>query len=130
MIGYVTLGTNDLQANAPFYDAIAEEMGHGRMMDFDTFIAWGSWEETGIALTKPYDGNAASVGNGTMVALQAEDRETVDRIYEVALANGGSDEGAPGPRGDADENGNVFYAAYFRDREGNKLNAFTYASAG
>ena len=124
MIGYVTLGTNDLKANAPFYDAIAKEMGFGRMMEFDTFIAWGNWNVAGVALTQPFDGKEATVGNGVMVALQAKDKAQVDRIYEIAMANGGSDEGAPGPRGEPDENGNVFYAGYFRDREGNKLNAF------
>ena len=125
MIGYVTLGTNDLQKNAPFYDAIAKEMGVGRMMEFDTFIAWGEWDGgAGVALTKPFNGEAASVGNGTMVALQAKDTDQVKRIYDIAIANGGSDEGAPGPRGEPDENGNTFYAGYFRDPDGNKLNAF------
>jgi len=124
MIGYVTLGTNDLQANAPFYDAIAKEMGFGRMMDFDTFIAWGNWEVAGVALTKPFDEKPATVGNGTMVALQAKDKEQVDAIYAIAMENGGSDEGEPGPRGEPDEQGNTFYAGYFRDRDGNKLNAF------
>lgn len=121
MIGYVTLGTNDLERAAKFYDAIAAEMGTGRMMEFETYIAWGSMDgPAGIAATKPFDGQPATVGNGTMVALQAKDRAQVDRIYEIALANGGSDEGAPGPRG---EEG--FYAGYFRDPDGNKLNAFT-----
>ena len=130
MIGYVTLGTKDLQGNAPFYDAIAREMGVGRMMEFDTFIAWGEPDgAAGVALTKPYDGKEASVGNGTMVALQAKDTQQVHKLHEIALANGGSDEGEPGPRGDADENGMVFYAAYFRDRDGNKLNAFCMTKA-
>lgn len=125
MIGYVTLGTNDLQKNAPFYDAIAKEMGVGRMMDFGTFIAWGQWGGgAGVALTKPFDGKPASVGNGTMVALEAKDREQVQRLCDIALANGGSEEGAPGPRGEPDAQGNTFYAGYFRDPEGNKLNAF------
>lgn len=128
MIGYVTLGTNDLQANAPFYDALAKEMGVGRMMDFDSFIAWGAWGGgCGVALTKPFDGNAATVGNGVMVAIEAKDPEQVRRLYDIAMANGGSDEGAPGPRGEADAQGNTFYAGYFRDREGNKLNAFCMA---
>ena len=121
MIGYVTFGTNDLDRAAKFYDAIAAEMGTGRMMEFETYIAWGSMDgPAGIAATKPFDGQPATVGNGTMVALQAKDRAQVDRIYEIALANGGSDEGAPGPRG---EDG--FYAGYFRDPDGNKLNALT-----
>ena len=121
MIGYVTVGTNDLARAAKFYDAIAGEMGTGRMMEFDTFIAWGTPDgPAGIAATKPFDGQAASVGNGMMVALQARDQAQVKRLYEIVLANGGSDEGAPGPRGDEG-----FYAAYFRDPDGNKLNAFT-----
>ena len=125
MIGYVTLGTNDLARAAAFYDLIAAEFGVGRMMDFDTFVAWGEWGGgPGIAATKPFDGQPASVGNGTMVALECKDRAQVQRIYDIALANGGSDEGAPGPRGEPDENGMVFYAGYFRDPDGNKLNAF------
>lgn len=125
MIGYVTLGTNDLARAASFYDAIAKEMGVGRMMDFDTFIAWGAWGGgPGIAATKPFDGRAATVGNGTMVAIEAGSRDQVHRLYDIALAHGGSDEGEPGPRGEPDENGMVFYAAYFRDPDGNKLNAF------
>ncbi len=120
MIGYVTLGTNDLARAAKFYDAIAAELDTPRMMEFDGFIAWGKpGGAAGIGLTKPFDGNAASVGNGVMVALEAKDKDQVDRIYAIALANGGTDEGAPGPRGDGG-----FYAGYFRDPDGNKLNAF------
>lgn len=120
MIGYVTLGTNDLPRAAQFYDAIAQEFGVGRMMEFEQFIAWGEMGGgPGVAATKPYDGEAACVGNGTMVALQAKDPEQVRKIYDTALAHGGSDEGAPGPRGDEG-----FYAGYFRDPDGNKLNAF------
>jgi predicted lactoylglutathione lyase len=125
MIGYVTLGSQDLERSAKFYDPIAAEMGVGRMMEFPTFIAWGDANGApGIAATKPYDGNAPSVGNGVMVALQCKDRDQVKRLHELALAKGGSDEGEPGPRGEPDENGMVFYAAYFRDPDGNKLNAF------
>lgn len=124
MIGYVTVGTNDLPRAAIFYDALAGEMGVGRMMDFDGFIAWGVPDGgAGIAATKPHDGNAASVGNGVMVALEAKDKAQVDRLYALALAHGGSDEGAPGPRGEG------FYAGYFRDPDGNKLNAFVMGPA-
>jgi catechol 2,3-dioxygenase-like lactoylglutathione lyase family enzyme len=119
MIGYVTLGTSDLPRAAKFYDAIAAEMGTGRMMEFDGFIAWGTPDGgAGIGLTKPFDGNPPSVGNGVMVALEAKDTEQVHRLYDIALANGGTDEGPPGPRGD------TFYAGYFRDPDGNKLNAY------
>lgn len=124
MIGYVTLGTNDLERGARFYDALAAEMGVGRMMEFDTFIAWGAPDgPAGIGLTKPFDGGTATIGNGVMVALQARDRAQVDRLYAIALANGGTCEGPAGPRGDGS-----FYAGYFRDPDGNKLNAFVMGS--
>lgn len=125
MIGYVTLGSNDLARGAPFYDAIAADMGVGRMFEWDGAIAWGeAGGAAGICLMKPFDGQAASVGNGVMVALEVKDRAQVDRIYAAALAHGGSCEGAPGLRGGADAEGKGFYAAYFRDPDGNKLNAF------
>ena len=124
MIGSVTLGTNDLERGARFYDALAAEMGVGRMMEFDTFIAWGAPDgPAGIGLTKPFDGGTATIGNGVMVALQARDRAQVDRLYAIALANGGTCEGPAGPRGDGS-----FYAGYFRDPDGNKLNAFVMGS--
>ncbi|NOU02978.1 MAG: VOC family protein [Novosphingobium sp.] len=119
MIGYVTLGTNDLPRAAKFYDALAAELGTGRMMEFDTFIAWGTpGGGAGIGLTKPFDGQAATIGNGVMAAFEARDQAQVDRLYQIALENGGTDEGAPGPRGEG------FYAGYFRDPDGNKLNAY------
>ena len=120
MIGYVTLGTKDIAKAAVFYDAIAAELETPRMMEYDSFIAWGKpGGGAGIGLTKPFDGNAATVGNGVMVALEAKDEAQVQKLYDTALANGGTDEGAPGDRGGG------FYAGYFRDPDGNKLNAFT-----
>ena len=119
MIGYVTLGTNDLARAAPFYDALAAELGTGRMMETDRFIAWGTaGGAPGIGITLPFDCQPATIGNGVMVALAAQDRAQVDRIYALALRLGGVDEGVPGDRGGG------FYAAYFRDLDGNKLNAF------
>ncbi len=119
MIGYVTLGTNDLPRAARFYDALAAELETPRMMEFDGFIAWGKpGGGAGIAATKPFDGQLATVGNGVMVALEAKDRAQVDRLYALALEHGGTCEGRPGARSD------TFYAGYFRDPDGNKLNAF------
>lgn len=119
MIGYVTLGTSDLQRAAKFYDAIAAELGVGRMFDTETFIAWGErGGGAGIGLTKPYDGKAPTVGNGVMVALECKDRAQVDRVYALARSMGAPCEGPPGERMPG------FYAGYFRDPDGNKLNAF------
>lgn len=120
MIGYVTLGTNDLARAAAFYDALLAELGARRIMDTERFIAWGTAPDApALSATKPFDGRPATVGNGVMVALAAGSRAKVDALYKKAMELGATDEGAPGPRGDSG-----FYAAYFRDLDGNKLNAF------
>ncbi len=119
MIGYVMLGTNDFEKAVKFYDDLLAELGGKRMMEADTFVAWSAGDnQPAFSVTKPYDGNAATIGNGTMVALACDKPETVDRIYKKAIELGAKDEGPAGPRGDA------FYAGYFRDPDGNKLNAF------
>jgi catechol 2,3-dioxygenase-like lactoylglutathione lyase family enzyme len=120
MIGYVTLGTNDLPRAKAFYDALLGEIGIQRLMEFgDRGYAWGTaMDKPALGIMKPYDGKAASTGNGTMVAIVVDSRDKVDRVHAKALALGGKDEGAVGPRGEG------FYAGYFRDLDGNKLNVF------
>jgi predicted lactoylglutathione lyase len=119
MIGYVTLGTNDLSRAAAFYDALLAEIGAKRLMEFPTGIAWGvSMQQCSLGIMKPHNGKAATVGNGVMAAIVVDSREKVDRVYNKAMALGATDEGPNGPRG---EN---FYAGYFRDLDGNKLNVF------
>lgn len=119
MIGYVTLGTNDMQRAARFYDALLAIVGAKRTMETDRYIAWGNDPDRPMLfLIKPFDGNGATPGNGAMVALSAKNKEEVDRMYHKAIALGAKDEGAAGPRGDG------FYAGYFRDLDGNKLAAF------
>lgn len=120
MIGYVTLGTNDIERAAAFYDALLGELGAKRFMSDDRFIVWMiSPGQPGLAVAMPYDEKEATVGNGVMVALTMDSKEKVDALYNKALELGGSDEGPPGPRGLAG-----FYAGYFRDLDGNKLNVF------
>ncbi|MDX1460434.1 MAG: VOC family protein [Xanthomonadales bacterium] len=122
MIGYVTLGTNDLEAAAAFYDDLLELIGASRFMEQDSFVAWAvAPDKPGLSVTRPYDGNPATVGNGTMVALVVDSTDKVDAVYARALELGGTDEGPAGPR----EGG--FYAGYFRDLDGNKLCVFNYA---
>ena len=118
MLAYATLGTKDLPKAAAFYDEVLGVLGAKRFMEEpDYFIAWGNSETgAGLGITYPFDKQAATVGNGCMVALGAGSREQVDAVYNKALALGGSDEGAPGQRSPG------FYAAYFRDLDGNKLN--------
>jgi len=119
MIGYVTLGTNDLPRAAAFYDALLAEIGAKRLMDLGRGIIWGfAMDKPSLGILKPYDEQQATVGNGVMVALAVDSHEKVDRVHKKALALGGKDEGAVGPRGDG------FYAGYFRDLDGNKFNVF------
>ena len=119
MIGYVTLGTNDLPRAAAFYDALLAEIGAKRFMETDRAIAWTVGPTApGLGVGRPYDGKPATVGNGVMIALVVDSKAKVDRVHAKALALGGKDEGAVGPRGEG------FYAGYFRDLDGNKLNVF------
>lgn len=119
MIGYVTLGTNDLPRATAFYDALLAELGAKRLWQDERGIIWGrSWKLPSVGVMKPYDGKPATVGNGVMVALAMDSREKVDQVYAKAMALGAADEGPAGPRGES------FYAGYFRDLDGNKLNVF------
>lgn len=130
MFTYITLGANDLDAAERFYDATMAALGWARCDteadgDWDQWRGWGLYEDEGrqqVALwvCQPFDGRAATPGNGTMVALAARTRAQVDAFHAAALTHGGSSEGAPGlrPQYNAD-----FYAAYVRDPDGNKLAA-------
>ncbi len=100
MIGYVTLGTNDLQRAAAFYDALFAEIGAGRFMESERLIAWAvAPGKPALGVCIPYDGNPATMGNGTMVALVVDSNEKVDAVYRKAISLGAKDEGAAGPRG-------------------------------
>jgi len=119
VIGYITLGTNDLKRAAIFYDALLAEVGAKRYMESEKFVAWAVRPDLpALGVIVPFDGRAATPGNGTMVALAADGNEIVDRVHRRAMSLGATDEGAPGPRGQG------FYAGYFRDLDGNKLNVF------
>ena len=125
MIGYVTIGTNDLKRAAAFYDELLSVFGAKRFMENERLVAWTAGDDKpGLGVCTPFDGKPACVGNGMMVALPAADPEQVRALHAKALALGGSDEGAPGLRF---EN---FYAAYFRDPDGNKLAAFCLVPEG
>lgn len=119
MIGYVCLGTNDMARAAAFYDALLGELGAKRFMETERFVFWGKSPKAAmLGVIKPFDGQTATVGNGTMAAIQVDGPATVDALHKKALALGARDEGAAGPRGGG------FYAGYFRDPDGNKLNFF------
>ena len=120
MIGYATIGTNDLERATKFYDAVLAPLGgkrtfaNGERMQF-----YGSKDTPGmIAISKPYDEKPASAGNGTMFGLPAATKQQVDAAHAAALAAGGVCDGAPGQRMP------TFYGAYFRDPDGNKVCVF------
>lgn len=125
MIGYATVGTNDIDRARTFYDDLLGGIGARRVMEFpqNGFTMYGTGARApGLAVTRPYNGEAAQPGNGAMVALAMDSRDKVDSLHARALELGGSDEGPPGLRGpDGDK---AFYGAYFRDLDGNKLCAF------
>jgi len=122
MIAYTIFGTNDLPRAAAFYDELLAEMGAQRAIDAPRMIAWGNNPAAPMfAVATPYDEQPATVGNGSMVALAAANSQQVDALYAKAMELGAKDEGAPGPRMD------VYYCAYFRDLDGNKINCFCMA---
>lgn len=127
MYSHITLGSNDLAKAKEFYDAALAPLGLSAVMEFDGAVGYGPSSEPGprLFVCKPFDGGAASFGNGTHVALNAPTRAAVDAFHAAAMAHGGSDEGAPGLRPQYTPN---YYGAYVRDRDGNKLQAVCYAS--
>lgn len=122
MIVNICFGTRDLERAGRFYDAVLGAAGHARTGETERSIFYGSkGQGSGFAVTLPYDGNPATGGNGTMATVGVADRDTVDRMHAAALESGGNDEGAPGQRP------NGFYVAYWRDPDGNKMNAVSIA---
>jgi catechol 2,3-dioxygenase-like lactoylglutathione lyase family enzyme len=117
MIGYVTIGTNDLEKAKTFYDAVLAPLGGKRTFaNGDRMQFYGGGATPGmIAISKPYDEKPASVGNGSMFGFPATSTEQVDAAHAAALAAGGTCDGPPGQRMP------TFYGAYVRDPDGNKL---------
>ena len=116
MIGYVTVGTNDLERSKQFYDNLFEELGARSFFANERIVFWTVKDgASSFAVAKPYDEKEASVGNGNMVAIHVDSREQVDAIYAKAMELGATDEGPPGERIP------TFYGAYIRDLDGNKL---------
>jgi len=118
MIGYATVGCNDLERAKSFYDAVLAPLGVGPNFATDRLQSYGVLGQGSLAVCKPFDQKPATPGNGAMTALAAPSREVVDAVHAAAVAGGGACEGPPGARSDG------FYAAYFRDLDGNKLCAF------
>jgi len=115
MLGYVTIGVNDMDKAVAFYDALLGEIGAKQLMGMDRIKFYGTGEGAMLAICLPYDEKAQNPGNGNMVAIPGGSREGVDKLYAKAMSLGASDEGEPGERMP------IFYGAYVRDPDGNKL---------
>lgn len=116
MLGYVTIGTSDMERAVAFYDALLAEVGGKRLFGMDRIRFYGAGPGGAmLAVCIPYDGKPHDPGNGNMVAIPGGSREGVDRLYARALELGATDEGPPGARLP------TFYGAYVRDPDGNKL---------
>ena len=121
MISYITVGTNRFDDAVAFYDAIMPDMGAVRAYAAETSVGWGRGIGTPMFIvTKPYDQQQATVGNGTMAAFDIATPDLVDALHAKVLALGGASEGDPGPRGD------TIYSGYWRDLDGNKFNFFCF----
>lgn len=121
MIGYVTLGTNDIAKTRAFYDPLMALLGAKVVKQFssETRVWYRKGEAALLAIGAPYDGKPATAGNGTMIAIPAEHRQMVHDLHAKAMALGAVNEGDPGLRGAP------FFGAYFRDPDGNKICVFT-----
>jgi catechol 2,3-dioxygenase-like lactoylglutathione lyase family enzyme len=120
MIAYTTVGANDMEKSVAFYDAVFATAGIGRLWDNNGFVGYGvDMAKPMFGVTKPENGEAATFGNGTMIAIALQEPAQVDAMHAKALELGAVNEGDAGPRGDTG-----FYCGYFRDPDGNKLNAF------
>ena len=123
MIGYVTIGALDVEKAMPFYDAVLGAIGYERQFFDGGWAGYGlKGQDANTCICPPFDGQAARGGNGVMIAFKGESKEAVQAAHAAALAQGGVDEGAPGPR-PADSTS--FYGAYMRDPTGNKIAVFT-----
>ena len=127
MYSHTTLGTNDWQRARPFWIAVMDALGNPILFEYDRGIAFGEATGPKLFVGPTFDGQPATNGNGTHIAFIAKDRPTVDAFYAAALANGGSDEGPPGPRPHYHPN---YYGAYVRDPDGNKVQAVCHRAQG
>lgn len=124
VLSHLTVGVNEVAAAIAFYDAVLGELGVKKERSGKGFAGWGREGEGGFYVTRPFDRQPASPGNGVSVSFLAPSREAVDRFWRKATELGGKDEGAPGVRAHYHPN---YYAAYVRDPDGNKIAAVCHA---
>ncbi len=120
MLHHVSVGVADVERAAKFYDAVLGALGYKRVMEFMPYaLAYGETAPN-FWIGLPHDQKSASVGNGAHVGFSARSKAAVDKFHATALAHGGSDNGAPGPRPDY---GPEYYGAFVIDIDGNRIEA-------
>ena len=125
MLHHVSLGSTDLKRARAFYDPVMEALGLRLTFESEEAVGYGAGI-TAFSLNLPANGAEASPGNGVHVAFEVENRAAVDAFHRVAMAQGGTSDGAPGLRPEYDAN---YYAAFVRDPDGNKIEALTFMAA-
>ncbi|MDH7640415.1 VOC family protein [Sphingomonas oryzagri] len=120
MLSHTTIGIPDVQAARRFYDPLLDQLGLALKFSEEQWAGWKSPDADRplFIIARPFDGAAPTRGNGQMIAFLATSRLQVDACHDLAMRNGGTDEGRPGLRPDYHEQ---YYGAYFRDPFGNKL---------
>ncbi|MGH6611244.1 MAG: VOC family protein [Burkholderiaceae bacterium] len=121
MIHHVSVGTNDIAAARAFYDAVMSALGLRVLNEDNESVDYGT-SDIFFSIETPVNGEMASPGNGVHVAFKVLDRAMVRKFYELAIANGGKDAGAPGLRPEYDAH---YYGAFVCDPDGNKIEAVT-----
>lgn len=119
-ISHVSIGTNHFDQACRFYDQVLKIVGCKRVMEFPGAVAYGKKQSPEFCVQTPIDGQKAAVGNGSHIGFIAKSKAIVDQFYKTALAAGGKDSGAPGPR---PEDSEAYYSCYVKDLDGHKIEA-------
>jgi len=124
MLHHVSVGSRDVARAVNFYDRVLKPLGYKRVMEFMPYAVGYGAKEPEFWVGLPHDQGQASVGNGVHISFSAPTKNAVIAFHAAALASGGRDEGAPGPRADY---GPDYYGAFCRDLDGNKIEAVVVA---
>jgi len=119
IISHISIGTNNFNRAVTFYDNVLSTLGCKQLMKYPGAVAYGK-EFPEFWVQMPINGEPATIGNGSHIGFIASTKEAVHAFHEAALIEGGTDDGAPGPRPDY---GDAYYGCFIRDLDGNKIEA-------
>ena len=119
IISHISIGTNHFERAVTFYDKVLSTLGCKQLAKYPGAVAYGR-EYPEVWVQTPFDGKPATIGNGSHIGFIAASKDAVHAFHEAALEEGGTDDGAPGPRPDY---GDSYYGCFVRDLDGNKIEA-------